>query len=230
MLLIQGDTVSRKPPEVKFTGDVGFVSTAGNTSVQTLNLGDKLSIRYGDVTLAQQFALVYGESKGIAVTSNWRGSLRGDVAIGKRLGVYGSINYERNTFAGLASRIGNVIGMTAPWIKNDRDVLTVELGVSVTAQRGIPPRGRDSDFMGGRAAGNYIHKFTSKASIAQSVEFLPNFRESRDLRVNTETLFLAPITKEIGVRLSYVIRYDGLPEEGYQTTDKLFTSGLQVTL
>lgn len=230
MLMLQADTVTRKPPEIKFSGDVGFVSTAGNTSVQTINLGDKLSVRYGNVTLAQQFAVVYGKSKGVTVTSIWRASLRGDIQFSASLGAYGLINYERNVFAGLESRVGNVVGLTAIVLKSDRSMLAFESGISVTTQRGIPPRGRDSDFLGGRFASNFTHKFSAKASLTQTLEFLPNFRESRDLRVNTETLLLAPITKHIGVKLSYVIRYDGLPEEGYLTTDRLFTSGLQVTL
>ena len=66
--------------------------------------------------------------------------------------------------------------------------------------------------------------------MSQSVELLPNFRERDDIRINTESALLAPITKQVGVKLTYVVRYDGLPEEGYQTTDRVFTSGIQVTL
>ena len=39
---------------------------------------------------------------------------------------------------------------------------------------------RDIDFLGGRAATNYAHQLSNKASISQSVEFLPNFREQLD--------------------------------------------------
>jgi hypothetical protein len=36
---------------VSFTGDVGIVNTAGNTSLTTLSVGDKLTIRSGKVLL-----------------------------------------------------------------------------------------------------------------------------------------------------------------------------------
>ncbi len=66
--------------------------------------------------------------------------------------------------------------------------------------------------------------------MSQVVEVLPNFREPEDLRVNTESALVAPLTARIAVKLSYVFRYDGLPEETYLATDRLFTSGLQVSL
>lgn len=82
LLVLQADTTpARKPAVVKFTGDIGYVATAGNSSVETLNLGDRFSVQVDDVTITQTFTLVYGESKGKSVTSLYRGATemgRGD--------------------------------------------------------------------------------------------------------------------------------------------------------
>src|SRR6185503_15322773 len=59
-LLAQADA----PKPVTFSGDIGFVNTAGNTSVTTLSVGDKLVARTGSLVLTQLFALVYGRSAG----------------------------------------------------------------------------------------------------------------------------------------------------------------------
>jgi hypothetical protein len=32
------------------------------------------------------------------------------------------------------------------------------------------------------------------------------------------------------MKIAYAIRYDGLPNPGYQDTDRLFTSGIQISL
>lgn len=218
------------PPTIKFIGDLGYVSTAGNSSVQTLNLGDRITAKTGDVTFSQQFNVVHGRSKGATVTSLWRASLRTDLAVQPTFGVYASIAYERNVFAGLRSRIGNTIGLTAQVVKTERSKLSVEGGMSLTAQRGIGGAGRDLDFLGGRAATAYTQLIGAKASITQTVELLPNFRQSEDLRINSESALIAPITKQIAVKLSFSVRYDGLPEPGYLSTDRLFTSGIQVNL
>ena len=88
----------------------------------------------------------------------------------------------------------------------------------------------DQDFLGGRAATAYLHQLGPRASFAQSVELLPNFHEGADLRINTETALLAPFTSKAAVKLSYIVHYDGLPEPGFYSTDRLFTSGIQITL
>ncbi len=231
ILAVHADTTARKPAELRFTGDIGYVSTAGNTSVSTLNLGNKFSVKAGDVTLTQTFALVYGESKGQPVTSQTRGSVRFDKGLKTaNFSAYTLFNYERNRFAGLASRISAAAGLSAHLVHDPHNKLTLESGFTLTRQRGTGPKGRDADFLGGRAATTYVHLFGPKASISQSVEVLPNFHQTNDLRVNTESAIVAPITSKVAVKLAYLIRYDGLPESGFQTTDRLFTSGIQISL
>jgi putative salt-induced outer membrane protein YdiY len=230
LLAVQADT-TRPPPELKFTGEVGYVATAGNQSVKTLNVGDKLSAKFGDLTLTQTFARVYGESEGETTTSLTRASLRVDKGLkASPFVAYGLLNFERNTFAGLASRLAGSAGLSAILVRDERNRVVVESGLSLNRQRGTGTRGRDVDFLGGRAAGTYTHLFAPKASFVQAVEVLPNFRETEDLRINTESTVAAPLTSRIAVKLSYLIRYDGLPETGFLTTDRLFTSGIQVTL
>ncbi|MES2304942.1 MAG: DUF481 domain-containing protein [Gemmatimonadota bacterium] len=227
------DTAAVKPatpPVIKFLTDLGYVSTAGNSSVQTLNVGDRISVKSGQVTISQSFAVVHGRSKGLVVTSLWRAGLRADLAFQPTFGVYASVNYERNVFAGLNSRIGNTVGVTAQLVKSTKDKFSIEGGISLTSQRGIAGKTRDLDFLGGRAASAYSHQLSNRAMVSQVVELLPNFRQSADLRINTESLMTAPLTKQVSVRLSYVVRYDGLPEPGFLSTDRLFTSGIQVSL
>ena len=215
---------------IKVAGELGYVSTAGNSSVQTLSFGDRLSVKSRDLTVSQSFNVVHGRNKEQVVTSLWRAALRADIALRPTFGLYGVLTYERNVFAGLERRIGNTVGVASQLLKTDRDKATVEGGFSLTSQRGVAGRGRDFDFLGGRAAGFFSHLLNNKASISQLVEVLPNFKQTADLRINTESILSAPITKQISVRLSYVVRYDGLPEPGFLTTDRLFVSGMQVSL
>ena len=230
--LLGADTVKSapRPSPIKFTGDVGYVATSGNSSVQTLNVGDKVSAKLGGMTLSQQFAAVNGRSKGQTVVSIWRASVRIDAGVARRLAVYTSLNYERNVFAGLASLTSAVTGLSSEVIKTTNDRLVFEGGVSLTAQRAVINKGSSLDFLGGRAASAYQHHLGPRALLSQSIEFLPNFRQSEDLRINTETSLLAPLTRQVGIKLAYAIRFDGLPNPGYLETDRLFTSGIQTSL
>lgn len=219
-----------KAPPVRFTGDAGFVSTSGNTSVQTLNLGDKVTAKVDAFTFTQQLGVVHGSSNGATVASSWRALVRTDMTVHDGIGVYASATYERNTLAGLAARLGTVTGLSAQLFKTKTDKLVVEGGVSITRQRGTVANKQDQDFLGGRAATAFVHQIGPRASIVQSVELLPNFRQGADLRVNTETALLAPFTRKVAVKVSYVIHYDGVPQPGYFNTDRLFTSGIQIAL
>lgn len=231
--LVGADTVKApmKPVHVKFTGDVGYVATSGNTSVQTLNLGNKITAQTGTMTLSEQFVVVNGRSKGQTVTSNWRGALRLDAGVAKTLAVYTSLTFERNVFAGLSSRISSVTGLSANVIKTKEDHLVVEGGISLTSQRAVnSTTGSNLDFLGGRAATAFQHHIGTRASVSQSIEFLPNFHQSEDFRINSESTLLAPLTRQVGVKLSYVVRFDGVPQPGYLNTDRLFISGIQISL
>ncbi|MEO8478829.1 MAG: DUF481 domain-containing protein [Gemmatimonadota bacterium] len=231
LLIVSQTDTTRVPPVIKFTGEVGYVAASGNQSVETLNVGNKFSAKFEDLTLAQTFVHVYGESEGETTTSLTRASMRVDKGLrDSPFTEYGLMTYERNTFAGLASRVTGSLGLTALVLRSEADKVLVEGGLSLNRQRGTGLKGKDSDFLGGRAASTYTHQFSKQTAFVQVVEFLPNFREADDLRVNTETAITAPITSRIGLKLSYVIRYDGLPQEGFLTTDRLFTSGVQVTL
>ena len=45
-----------------------------------------------------------------------------------------------------------------------------------------------------------------------------------------EKALVAPLSSKIGLRLSYVIRFDNQPEPTFEKTDKILTTGIQVAL
>ncbi len=213
---------------VTFTGDVGFVNTSGNTELTTINLGDKLALQSRGWAVVQTFGLIYGTTEGETSTSLWRAALRGDRAISARMGVFVLSEFDRNTFAGVGSRYAESVGLAAKLIAGERDKLNAELGVGYVWQN-ADGGGPDQAFSAGRAALTYSHALSAKATFAQSIEFLPNLKTSNDLRINTETSLTAPISAGIAMKAGYIVRYDGLPEPGFKQTDRILTTGLQVT-
>lgn len=216
------------PDPLKLTADIGFVNTAGNTEVTTLNGGEKIEWTLTRVTVKQSFAIVYGETDGQTTTSSLRGELRSDYSLSDAMAVFGAFAFDRNRFAGIARRFEENLGLAYKPVRGDRNTLEFEGGVSITQQRSILEV--SDNFTAARAAGLYRHGFTETAYIQQTVEVLPNLEVSEDLRINMETALVAPLSKRLALKLSYVIRYDKLPEPGFKKTDRILTSGLQVTL
>jgi putative salt-induced outer membrane protein len=144
------------------------------------------------------------------------------------LAIFGAFAFDRNRFAGIARRFEENVGLAFKPIRGDRDKLEFEAGVSFNQQRSILEV--SDNFTAARGAGMYRHGFTESAYIQQSVEVLPNLEVSEDLRINTETALVAPLSKRLAIKLSYTIRYDKLPEPGFKKTDRVFASGLQINL
>ncbi len=227
-ILLPAATPALAQDKREFTGDIGFVNTTGNAELTSVSVGQGLKFAAGPWSLTQSFSAVYGENAGTVNTSLWRGGLRGDRAFGAVVSLFALSAWDRNTFAGIDSRLEEALGVGVKAITTERRTLTFELGGGAVQQWNTDGGGYGT-FPSARAASVFRQNFTSAAYIQQSVEILPNLRESEDLRINTETALVAPISSNIGLKMSYVIRHDGLPQPGFKKTDGILTTGLQIT-
>lgn len=211
----------------KATLDFGYVQTSGNTQVSTLNLGEKLTNQRGRLTLQQGFAFVYGKQRDSVITSYIGGNIRGDYKIDKVLAVFAGVGFDRNRFAGIERRLEQQAGLQARVFASAMDTLRIEGGGSLTQQKGTD--GTEADFPAARGAAAWRHGFTPAAYFQQNVEWIPNLKETEDWRFNSESSVVAPISSNIGLKLSYVVRFDNLPQVGFSELDRIFTTGIQIT-
>ncbi len=216
------------PPVVtKITADFGYVQAAGNSQVTTTSIGQKLTQSRGRLGLEQTFNFVYGEQQGTVNTNFLKAGLRGDYKLGGHFSAFASLAYDRNSFAGIERRFEENLGIAWRAIGAPKDTLRIEAGGSVTQQKSTT--GVVSDFPAARAAFAYRHSFTEQSYFLQTVEAIPNFKETEDFRVNSESAVVAPISARIGLKIAYVVRFDHLPEPGFEKTDRIFTTGVQIT-
>ncbi len=74
-----------------------------------------------------------------------------------------------------------------------------------------------------------VRTFGGAAFFLQTLEAVPNLEVTEDFRLNSESALVAPLSQRIALKLGYLVRFDNLPEPGFLSTDRVFTSGLQVT-
>ena len=219
---------AKPAPPVEVTADLGFVSTSGNTDVTTLSANEKIVLTSGAWKLTHYFGTVYGKIKDSVNTSIWRTGLRGDRAFTERFGVFLLVNYDKNRFAGVAGRWEQGAGVQWKALAENDDKLDVELGISAIQQQALAPAA-DRNFASGRSALIYKHSFTDKSYFQQNVEYLTNLQNGPDWRVNTESALIAPLSQQLAIKVSYVIRYQNLPDPGFRATDRIFATGIQFT-
>ena len=208
--------------------DFGLVNTAGNTSTTTLNAGEKGSYLVGAWTFAQQFSVVYGKTDGRTSAENYTAVLRGDYALSKRFGIYVLGQWDRNEFAGISRRFEEGAGLAFKAAATQRTTLSIETGLGGNQQRDLV--GDTRNFVSGRGAVLLKQMLNDRAYLQQLGEVLPNLKDSKDVRINSETSLVAPLSSRVALKVGYVVRFDNQPEPGFEKTDRFLTSGLQVAL
>lgn len=213
---------------VTFHADLGYVATTGNTQVSTINFGDQLTWRTSHVNkIDEVFTVIYGQNKNVVQTNIWTLALRDEYALSPVVALYGAGGFSRNTFAGVDYNFNEGGGVAFIPILPKRHHFEFDAGLSYVEQKLLP----DSVDHHAEARGAVTYRYTfGKDTYAQVfVEGLPDLKNEQDYHVNSETDLVAPFSKHLALKVGYAIRYANLPPPGFRTTDKIFTSDLQVS-
>jgi len=214
------------PPWVKFHADLGFVSTSGNTDVSTLNVADGLSVFTAHSNkVEQKFAVTYGTENNKVRTSLWTAGLRDSYTLTPAVGLYGLIDFDRNTFAGIDQRFEEGVGAALIPVNSGRNHLEFDIGGSYVEQRSTT--GVNASFAAARGALVYKYTFAKSTYVQESLEDISDLKTTSDYRINSQTDLVAPLSKRIAIKIGYGLRYANLPPPGFKTTDRLITTDLQ---
>lgn len=214
-------------PTTSFTSDLGYVATSGNTRVSTVNLGERIVHSRGFWRFEQTLGIIYGENDGVENANLLRAGIGAQYALRPWVALATGVLYDRNRFAGIARRTEEYLGFVFRVHQSARDTLRLETGASLTQQQGVD--GLANNFPAARAAAWYKRTFGSSAFFLQTLEAVPNLEVREDYRINSESALVAPLSQKVAIKLGYIIRFDNLPEAGFLSTDRIFTSGLQVS-
>ncbi len=210
-----------------FTGDLGYVSATGNTSLTTLSAGDKIVHTDGDWSLTQLGAYVYGKTNAKESANQLRVEGRVDYALHPRFGVFVDGAFERNPFAGFNRRTDENAGVRWKAIVSPDDSLSIDVGGGLTQESDAD--GTSPSYASARLAANYKHSFSKTAYFQELAEYVPNLQTSGAYRANSESALVAPISSHVGIKMSYSVRYDSRPPTKFGTTDRVLTTGIQIS-
>jgi putative salt-induced outer membrane protein YdiY len=213
---------------IVFHADLGYVATSGNTQVSTINFADQLTLHTSHANkIDQTFSVVYGQNKNVVQTNIWTVTLRDEYAFTQQIGLYALGGFDRNTFAGIDYNFEEGAGVALVPTLPKRHRLEIDAGFSYIEQKLLP----DSmdDHVAARGAVTYRYTFGKDTYAQEAVEALPDLHRGQDFRINSETDLVAPLSRHLALKIGYAIRYANLPPPGFRTTDRLFTSDLQVS-
>ena len=212
--------------QTALTVDLGFVQTSGNSDVTSFNLGEKLTWRLAPWVFTQTAKALYGETEGTTTTESYEAGARAEYRLTRRLGAFALVSYQRDPFAGVAVRWGGGPGAAFIVLQAPRDTLSVETAFMIQRERSTT--NAEQRFTAARTGLLFKHLFSAAAFVTQTFEWTANLETMDDQRLNSETALTAPLSRQIALRVSYLIRFDNLPEPGFETTDRILTTGVQI--
>ncbi|HWC74077.1 MAG TPA: DUF481 domain-containing protein [Gemmatimonadales bacterium] len=226
-VLSQQPAPAPAPPATQLTLDLGFVDASGNSNVTSFNLGEQFTWRLDRLTLGQTAKALYGEAEKKTTAEAYDAGVRGDYSLSKTISAFALVTFQRNPFAGIAERWGYGPGIAVALVRSARDTLSLEGAFTGQSERNTA-NVRQS-FGATRTAASFKHLFTTAVAFTQTLVWIANLKTSDDQRVTSETALTAPLSKQIALRVSYLIRFDNLPEPGFVKTDRLLTTGAQIS-
>lgn len=214
------------------SASLGFSQTTGNANALTTNMTNKLKYNMKGWSVSQDLVFFYGEANDKVNANFWNGGFRSDRRLMPRLGMYMATRFDRNVLQGISTRFEEGAGIDILAIDAKSNKLNLAFGGSAFQQSLTP--GTTSNFKrnfpAARAAMDFKHRFSDAAFFQQSAEYLPNLSDTNSYLVNTETSLVAPLIKNLGLKVGYVIRYNSEPptrnEMVLKTTDTFFSSGI----
>ena len=222
----------KKPPPTELTADLSFVDVAGNTSTSTVSTNQRYIRRLRTWEFKQDIGLVYGKSGGIESSNALRVGLRADYDLAAHFALYGLTAFDRNPYAGIRSRFAEGAGGVWKVIATDIDQFNVEGGYQQTQQKNL--LGPDHNFPALRLASSWKHSISKAASFFQAVEYIPDLKDSKDYRVNSETDVIAPLSSHTAMKFAYVVRFANEPPLNaagtafLRKTDRILSAGIQL--
>ena len=151
---------------------------------------------------------------------------------------FGLAEYNKDRFSSYDHQIFEVVGMGWRIFHTQTQELNFEAGVGATQSRleqveppatPLTSEERDVNEFVGRLGADYKHFFGEKPYFQQILEYIPNFKTSADYRFNSESALVAPITGGVAIKVGYIVRYRGLPPEGFGSTDTTLLTGIQIS-
>lgn len=217
----------QKKPVTSFTGDLGFVSASGNTNITTLTVSDKIVRTTGYWMFTQFAAYITGETNNKQTANQLLATERADYAFLPRVSVFAGLSFERNTFAGFTARTDEILGLSWKAILAPEDSANVDLGAVLTQERDVDSTSQS--YPSARVAVHYKHQFSKHSYFNQFAEYLADLKTSGSYRFNSESAVVAPISAHIGIKLAFAIRFDSRPQPTFGNTDRLLTTGVQIS-
>lgn len=205
--------------------EASVVTTTGNTETQTYSLKETTSYKFEKNIIENKASYLLQKDSGDKKAENWLISLRYEREITEKISGFVMQTVDSDKFASIYRRYSTDIGGKYFFVKEDAQTLFAELGYRYSYEDYLSPKEND-DVHFGRLYVEGNKKWTQTLSTKAWVEFLPNFTESDDYRLNAEPSASVMLSEIFSLKLAYLMKYRGNPPAGVEDLDTVYTTAI----
>lgn len=197
----------------KNESELSEVLISGNTDSQSTSLKQKTSFTFSNLnTIVGSGRYLMTQSNGTTTARAWDATGRYERALTNYWSLYTSYGAESDIFAGYIQRDNFDLGAKYYFIKRDNENLIGEVGYRNQHSYLVPGINRTENL--GRIFSEYSKKFSKTSEGKIYVEYLPNFTNSKAYQLNAEPSLSAAISSIFSVKMSYLMKYQGVVPAG----------------
>lgn len=211
-------------------GSLSAGTTTGNTETTDIGLGLDVSRKMDVWTIGFQANADYGETDGEETKNRIFLGTNLDRQINDRLFGFGQLTYERDEFSGFDSRafIGGGLGYeilageTTQWTVRGGPGLKIDeieavLDPTTTPATVLMPASTEESF-GATAQSNYAHQFNDNVAFTNDTSVV---YADTSTQIGNISALTATLTNALSARISFEVRHDTDPVDGFEDTDTI---------
>jgi putative salt-induced outer membrane protein len=224
-LLFGADPPPAGPPPIwSGKAEASFVSTTGNTAVQTIGAGVEVDYKKDIWDGLAKGAFVQGKTDGATTARTIAGEVRLGRHFSERFELFAQGDYFKNEFAGIEHRVSGTGGAAYSVVKTPAQELKVQAGVGYTKEARLI--GGDRSFTSGLAGFLYKVKLSATTDLSDEFSYIESFKDSSDWRVANAFSLSVAINKTFSLKASHTLAYLNEPVPGFGKTDTITSVAL----
>jgi len=219
---------AEEPPEPNWVNSLGlsYVGTSGNTDTSSLGLDFKTTRKPTPWGLDLAASFTRADDSGVTTAEQYYVGGRGIRALNDRWSIFAGLAWARDPFTGFDNRWLAEGGAELVAVKSEKHRLAFDAGLSWNSEDQIffdevamEEYTETIDWFGGVLGLTWDWAISKNASLSQRLLYHPNFDDTSDWRVGSDTAVTASLTKLLALKFSYLVRHRNKPIGDNEKTD-----------
>jgi len=201
-----------------------YVATSGNSDTSTLGTGFDFKRIPDPWGIEGGLGYLRSEKDDEKTAERAWAKVRGTRSLSDRWIVFLGAKWDRDEFGGIDGRYVFETGATFKALCGPKHHLEFDAGLTHTTEEYTD--GTNGDYFGGLLGMRYAYAFTETSKFSQRLVFIPDFEESSNWLLESETAVEAALTDHMALKAGVLVKRDNEPPVGFKKTDTTTTVSL----